>query len=332
VSIEQNSLTQSRFPWHQQPWVRLLRERARLAHALLLNGQSGLGKQQFAERLAQALLCAQPGDTAEACGTCRQCRLLAAGTHPDLARLEPLEEGKAITVDQVRALIEFATTRPHSAARKVTIISPAESMNINAANSLLKLLEEPPLGSVFILVSNRPALLPATVRSRCQRVDFRVPPRDAALTWLAAQGVAAGEAEILLDLAGGAPLQALAESDFLRERDRLLEDIEALVAGDGDPVISAARWHKLGAGRCFAWLAGAVTDLIKLVMTAGEGVRLVNADLALRLQALAQGLNLKRLYAFADALTEARGLVTSPVDNLLLLEDILIRWMSVRQK
>jgi DNA polymerase-3 subunit delta' len=303
-----------------------------VAHALLLNGQVGLGKRQFAERLARALLCAEPGDTGDACGTCRQCRLLAAGTHPDLARVEPLEEGKVIAVDQIRALSGFITTRPHSAERKVTIICPAESMNINAANSLLKLLEEPPLGSVLILVSDRPAMLPATVRSRCQRVDFRLPTRDAALTWLAAQGVAGGEAQILLDLAGGAPLQALAESDLLREREQLLTDIEALGAHDGDPVVVAARWHKLGARRCLGWLAGAVADLIKLAMVGGPGAHLINVDLASRLQALGQGLHLKQLYGFADALAEARGLLASPVDNLLLLEDILIRWMNVREK
>jgi DNA polymerase-3 subunit delta' len=330
VSTEQGAPPHA-LPWHQQPWATLLRTPTRLAHALLLTGQPGLGKQQFAERLARALLCAKPAGTAEACGACRQCHLLAAGTHPDLARVEPLEEGKAITVDQVRALAEFVTTRPHSAARKVTIICPAESMNINAANSLLKLLEEPPLGNVFILVSDRPAMLPATVRSRCQRVDFRVPARDAALSWLTAQGVAAEQAPILLNLTGGAPLQALAESDFLREREGLLEDIEGLSVREADPVMVAARWHKLGATRCLGWLAGAVTDLIKLAMVGGLGAHLINADLASRLQALGQGLNLKQLYAFADALAEARGLLASPVDNLLLLEDILIRWI-VRQE
>jgi DNA polymerase-3 subunit delta' len=331
VSTEQ-AVLEHVLPWHQQPWATLLRERSRVAHALLLSGQVGLGKRQFAERLARALLCAEPSDTGDACGRCRQCQLLAAGTHPDLARVEPAEEGKAIVVDQIRALGEFITTRPHSAERKVTIICPAEKMNINAANSLLKLLEEPPLGSVLILVSDRSAMLPPTVRSRCQRVDFRVPTRDAALTWLAAQGVAGDDAQILLDLAAGAPLQALAESDLLRERGQLLADIEALSAGEGDPVIVAAGWYKLGAGRCLAWLAAAVTDLIKLAMTEGEGVRLTNADLALRLHALGQGLNLKQLYGFADALAEARGLLTSPVDNLLLLEDILIRWINVRKK
>lgn len=332
VLTEQDAAPAYAFPWHQQLWTSLLRERSRVAHALLLNGQVGLGKQQFAERLARALLCANPGKSADACGACRQCQLLAAGTHPDLTRVEPLEEGKAITVDQVRALIDFVTTRPHSAARKITIICPAESMNINAANSLLKLLEEPPLASVFILVSHRPTTLPATVRSRCQRVDFRTPPRETALSWLEAQGVtAAGEAQILLGLAGGAPLQALAESDLLRERGQLLADLEALSAQEADPVMLAARWHKLGAGRCLAWLAGAVTDLIKLAMVEGEGAHLINADLASRLHALGQGLHLKHLYGFADALAEARGLVASPVDNLLLLEDILIRW-TVRQE
>ncbi len=329
---EPGTLTSDRLPWHDALWRSVARDRERLPHALLITGQPGLGEHAFAERLAQALLCSEAD--VEACGTCKECHMVAAGTHPDLARIEPLEERKAIVVDQVRALIDFATTRPHSARHKVTIISPAERMNLNAANSLLKLLEEPPLGNVMVLTSDRPAALPATVRSRCQRLHLKTPTRDEALVWLAAQGVPTSSAELAIDLAGGAPLQALGllASGFIDERSALFADIEALAGRDSDPIACAGRWHALGPALCLGWLQGVAADLIKLALAGAEHGRLANADLASRLHGLTQGLNLKKLYGFADAVAEAQALLASPVDSLLLLEDILIGWMNIRQE
>jgi DNA polymerase-3 subunit delta' len=329
---EPSTLTSDRLPWHDALWQGVAHDRERLPHALLITGQPGLGEQAFAERLARALLCAE--SNIEACGACRECQMLAAGTHPDLTHIEPLEEGKAIVVDQVRALINFATTRPHSAHHKVTIISPAERMNLNAANSLLKLLEEPPLGNIMMLTSDRPTALPATIRSRCQRLHLKTPARDDALAWLTTQGAPASSAELAIDLAGGAPLQALGllASEFIDERSALFADMETLAARDSDPVACAGRWHTLGAGLCLVWLQGVVADLIKLALAGAEHGRLANADLASRLHTLTQGLNLKKLYGFADAVAEARALLASPVDSLLLLEDILIRWINIRQQ
>ncbi|HSW52736.1 MAG TPA: hypothetical protein VLG93_05865, partial [Sulfuricaulis sp.] len=140
------STAPERYPWHGALWSALARQFEQLPHALLLQGRPGLGKHDFAVQLAQALLCEQARD-GMACGQCHCCRLFAAGTHPDLAGVGLVEDAKSIAVDQIRALGDFLSLRPHTAARKVVIISPAEAMNINAANSLLKLLEEPPLGS-----------------------------------------------------------------------------------------------------------------------------------------------------------------------------------------
>lgn len=323
-----------RYPWHDAQWTVLMREPGRLAHALLLRGQSGLGKNAFAKRLACALLCTQPRPDAESCGVCKSCTLYAAGTHPDLALIEPPEEGKAIVVDQVRALVHFATTRPHTADRKVVIISPAEAMNLNAANSLLKVLEEPPLGNVLILVSSEPAKLPPTVKSRCQRVDFNAPPRERGLAWLTTQTAELPDTAVALALAGGAPLRALAlaESDFLRNRAELFADILALTSKQADPVSCAARWQRIGAALCLGWFQGLVADLVKLAMLGREFVTLANADLASDLHVITERLNLQRLYRFADTLAEARSLLATPVDDLLLLEGILIGWTRVTQE
>ncbi|MDX1655478.1 MAG: DNA polymerase III subunit delta', partial [Candidatus Competibacteraceae bacterium] len=202
---------EERLPWHQPHWQRLAAgvEAGRLPHALLLSGPSGLGKMLFARQLTQSLLCRQPGENLTFCGKCRGCRLLAAGSHPDITRVEPEEPGKPIKVDRVRQLCAFLgqTARGY----KVALLSPAEAMNPSAANALLKTLEEPPPGSLLLLVTAFPARLPATIRSRCQILAFTPPLRTQALEWLSPR-VAGFQAGLLLDLTGNAPLAALEQA------------------------------------------------------------------------------------------------------------------------
>ena len=325
------------YPWHHALWRGLTARRERLPHALLLQGPRGLGKAALAARLARALLCLQPAADGEACGVCKSCRLFASGTHPDFVKVLPAEEGKAILVDQIRALSGFFYLRPHTAARKIAIITPAEAMNLNAANSLLKVLEEPPLGSVLVLVSSQPASLPVTVRSRCSRLDFAVPPRELTLGWFAGLANKPEQAELYLELAGGAPLLALAlaEAGFLEQRERLLEDMDKLSTGADTPLACAARWKQWDAERCLSWLLGFAADVIKLAMLAAAhrkqgggagGLSLANPDARDRLQAMAERLNLSQMFSFFDIVSQARKLLSGPLDELLLLEDVLIRW------
>src|ERR671931_550429 len=219
-------------PWNEPVFESLKRARERLPHALLVHGPRGVGKLALAERLAQLLLCEHAAPAAHPCGKCDGCRWYLGGNHPDFRRLEPEAIAKAppepeaeeegseaparrtkqpslfITVDQVRALADFLNLRSHRGAFRVALLHPAEDLyQPNAANALLKSLEEPPAGAIFILVSHRPARLLPTVRSRCIAVPVPIPPPDVALRWLAGQGVQ--NAERWLAFAGGAPLQAL---------------------------------------------------------------------------------------------------------------------------
>jgi DNA polymerase-3 subunit delta' len=230
-------------PWNQ-PILDALRTRERLPHALLLHGPRGVGKLALAERVAQLLLCEHADRAQRPCGRCDGCRWYLAGNHPDFRRLEPEaiaklpppseeEEGTEaparrtkqpslfILIEQIRELAGFLNVGSHRGALRVALVHPAEDLYPNAANALLKSLEEPPSGAIFILVSHRPARLLPTVRSRCVAVPVPIPPRDAALAWLNSQNVA--NAERWLAFAGGAPLQALQYAADAAAWDRLLK-------------------------------------------------------------------------------------------------------------
>ncbi|MFO7642692.1 MAG: DNA polymerase III subunit delta', partial [Candidatus Competibacteraceae bacterium] len=161
-------------PWHEPLWRQFQQSRAagRLPHALLLAGPAGLGKLAFAKRLARALLCETPDVEGDACGRCRSCRLFQAGSHPDYRMEQPVEEGKAIRIDPIRELCGFLGFTAQYGGYKIALLEPADRLNLNAANSLLKTLEEPPGDCLLLLVTAHPARLPATVRSRCQKVSF----------------------------------------------------------------------------------------------------------------------------------------------------------------
>lgn len=320
-----------RYPWHDAVWATTTARLERLPHALLLQGAPGLGKQAFAQRLTATLLCEQPGANAAACGRCHGCRLLAAGNHPDFMLLAPAEDKRSIVIDQVRELGTFFALRPHTATRKVALLTPADGMNLSAANSLLKILEEPPLGSVLLLVASQPARLPATIRSRCQRVLFAVPERNQALDWLGQQ--AGPNTALLLDLAAGAPLQALvlAKSDFPNQRVTLLRDLDQLLGRAGsDPLACAQRWKGVGAATTLTWLMGFVSDLLRYSMLAEGAGRALNPEAPAFLIRNKKVLYLNELFIYLDVIYKYKNMLSSgALDELLLLEDTLIRWRQM---
>jgi DNA polymerase III subunit delta' len=227
-------------PWNEPLFEALKARTERFPHALLIHGARGTGKLALAERVAQFLLCEDPARGP--CGRCEGCRWFAAGSHPDFRRIEPEalakepalepEEGAdapakrarpstEIKIEQVRDLAGFLNLGSHRGRLRVALVHPAEDMNPNAANALLKGLEEPPAAAVFLLVSHRPSQLLPTIRSRCVALAVPIPPPAAALQWLTEQGAA--NPGRWLAYAGGAPLQALEHAGKAQILERLLQ-------------------------------------------------------------------------------------------------------------
>lgn len=239
-------------PWQQRIYDQAVAalDAGRLAHGLLFCGPAQLGKRAVAERLAQRLLCQQPSAAGEPCGACRGCHLLAAGTHPDfqLVSFIPNKEGTRlrteIVIEQIRQVSEKLSLTPQYGGAQVVIIDPAEAVNHAACNALLKTLEEPVPGRYLWLLSAHPARLPATIRSRCQRYEFRLPPAGESLAWLKRQGHAEASAREALDAARGHP--GLAHewlgNDGLKLRREVASDLDKLGRGDLGAVETAQRW------------------------------------------------------------------------------------------
>src|SRR5690348_9799716 len=214
-----DGLAQSPLPWQHDVVASLLSRRSQWPHALLVTGPAGIGKRMLAQAIARALLCEAPRAGGAACGECTSCRYVAAAQHPDLRTIEPIEiddDGDArivewIAVERIRALTRWAAITSHRGGAKVALIVPAERMSEAAANALLKTLEEPPDGTCFLLVSNLPGRLPATIASRCQRIVAPRPTPAQARAWLMQHGT--HDPDALLAQAHGAPLRALALAD-----------------------------------------------------------------------------------------------------------------------
>jgi DNA polymerase III subunit delta' len=321
--------------WQTNQWQQIT-QRTSLPHALLLRGRAGTGKHDFALALSQALLCAAPKSDKTACGTCPSCVWFAEDGHPDFKWISPEDaetsddapkkkatKKSQISVAQIRQLIDYLSLSSHQVnARRVVLISPAETLNIASANALLKMLEEPPANTLFLLVTSQPQRLLATIISRCQAIDMPLPNKQEALTWLQSQGVK--NAENMLDFAGGAPLLALQMTD---EGDTNLNLIQQLTMGEKLDVFACAPlFASLGMERALDALQKWAFDLAacKLAQHLHYHVSHGNA-----LQALCKSVNLQALLNFQHKLTDAKKTANHPLNNELQLENILLQYTQL---
>ncbi len=316
-----------RLPWHSALWAGLehAMSQKRLAHAFLLAGSPGLGKRQFAAQLAQALLCSTPDGLLKACGRCHACLTVQAGTHPDLVRLGLSEDSKVIKVEDLREFTRRLFLTSEQAQGKVSIVDPADAMNMSASNALLKTLEEPPSGAHILLIADRPMLLPATIRSRCQLLRFSSPEKVVALSWMKKHASDAAQTE--LGYARGAPLLAatMAEEGMPSRRKQWKDDLESVCQGRASPLAVAERWQKEDLAALTGWLHDWLVDVTKLSLGLPSD-QLASPGQAEALQAYATGITPQGLAGLSVALTETVRMLDRQVSMQLVLENLLVSW------
>jgi len=304
-------------PWQAAVWSRIqaLLSAERLPHALLLAGPEGIGKAHLAQALAARMLCEQPA-AGTACGNCRGCSFLQAGSHADLLIVGVAEDTRVIKIEQIRKLIEFAGKTPSLGARKVILLGPAEAMNTNSANALLKSLEEPSASTTLLLYSHQAASLPATVRSRCQTLSLGVPPEADSLAWLDAVTGSVDESRQLLQVSAGRPVRArdLFYSDDLATHIGIHQGLAALLEGK----LSALEFPQLVSGIDIAavldLLRGAMETYLRRQTLAGAGseVRagfLFCDELARQQRAISHGANPNRQLIIEDCTAQLAQIV-----------------------
>lgn len=317
------------YPWQQSEWQQFCGqlEAGTLPHALMLAGPPGIGKRHLAEALAQLTLCQHPIE-GTLCHKCRSCQLNQAGTHPDMLWLEPEEGSKAIKVDQVRELIDTLSKTAQQGGHKVLVLEPAEAMNTNAANALLKSLEEPAANTLLILVSHNPGGVLPTIRSRCQMRLLPLPRAEQVKPWLTPL-VAGHElgVEAILTLARGAPLQALAllQGDALEERAQWLTQLIRLSQGQVTAIDLAAQWQTSDIAALLDWLVGVLHSLAR--WRVGVGDALV-AQLPQDVQQQLGAVPLALLHRYLEKLLVVRKqwLGGANPNKQLLLEELLLDW------
>jgi len=342
------------FPWHASVWGQLWQAKLndRLPHALLLQGQEGLGKVQFADRFSRALLCEMSATFSEEeidnkgyCETCHACRLLANRTHPNVLWIEPEKEGQAIKVDQIRALSEFTQQSSWQGESRIVIIHPADVMNTNAANALLKTLEEPAPGVILILISHQSRPLPPTVLSRCQRILFARPEQIEALSWLKEEIKRLSSSnkemkhedlivdeDLLLKLANGAPLKALQliENGFFRRRHHLLQALYLLDQQKGDPLKLAASFEDIDTIRLLDTILTWMLDVVWLQL-AVDPDQIVNRDFLKELSLIKEQSEMQKNMEFIIYLHKLRNQIcVGNLNKLLVIESMFIRYMKIR--
>jgi DNA polymerase-3 subunit delta' len=338
-------MTTSIYPWQETAWQQLQALRARMPHAILFHGAAGTGKAGFIEHFAQSLLCENAGPGGHACGACVSCGWFAQHNHPDYRRVRPEsfedevsgegEEGedkkaaksktpsKEIKIEQIRQLADFMNISTHRQGLRVVVLYPAEALNMPASNALLKTLEEPPPGTVFLLSSNSLDRLLPTILSRCRKFALPMPGHDEALAWLKAQGVA--DADSWLREQGGAPLAALAQSESGSR-----EEMDMLLKMLAHPSVEAAlraadKMQKVPLASLVSWLQRWLYDMFSYKLS---GNIRYYPRYRKELAGLADKVHTARLMAAIKGVNERRAIADHPLSPKLFIEDMLLDYTA----
>jgi DNA polymerase-3 subunit delta' len=302
-------------------------------HAYLFAGPSGLGRRTLALRFAQALNCAQRSAAGDPCGTCRDCKQIEAIQHPDLAMVQADAEGGTLKVDQIRAVQHAFSLKPYQGKFRVALFLRFQEANPNAANALLKTLEEAPAHAVLILTADSPEALLPTIVSRCEVLRLRPSALDTVAAFLSARGAQAEQARLIAHISGGKPGYAwrlLQDEKLLNTRLERLDDLDSLLPASR--VTKFAYADKLSKDRdamrqtILLWLSF-WRDV--LMQTAKADLPLANIDRAAEIEALAAQLDLATARRVVSDLERSLTRLERNVNPRLLAEVMLLDWPKV---
>ena len=337
------------YPWQQTAWSQLQVMRERLPHAILFHGPAGIGKAGFIEAFAQSLLCENVQPDGQACGSCASCGWFLQHNHPDYRRVrpealedEPAAEGdgvegsgddkkskstkapsKEIKIEQIRNLADFMNISTHRQGLRVVVLYPAEALNMPASNALLKTLEEPPPGTVFLLASNGLDRLLPTILSRCRKFGLPMPDHAAALAWLKEQGVT--DADSWLREEGGAPLAALDKANGGSR-----EELDTLLGFLARPNVESAlrqaeKLSKTPLSSLVSWQQRWLYDLLSSKLS---GTVRYYPRYQKELAALAGNVHTANLLRAIKSANERRAVADHPLSAKLFVEDMLLDYTA----
>ena len=321
------------YPWFKDAWT-AIHKNEKLPHALIFKGKEGIGKYDFANIYAKSYLCQSPISNHFPCEACSSCEWFP-DSHPDFKHIEPIESDddesskrktvrkKNIAIHQIRELSEYLELSAHQeTGRRIVLIEPADSLNQAASNALLKILEEPPENTLFILVTSQAQKLIATIRSRCQLLELRGPSLDEASAFLDRQKIAYEKS--LLSFTGGSPFNAMKELENQSERSVITQ-----LLSQGHKVdITKINYSILTQG--LDWTVNMIQkwafDLLLSFHT--QQSYYFKAEEA-RIDSQAKQLNLDALLLFVNELNELKKIASHPVNQELQLQNIFIKYKQI---
>lgn len=326
------------YPWQSALWQNLIQSGDKRHHAFLMYGRAGIGKYDFALNFSQSLLCSNKNAAGHACMQCPSCHWFGDESHPDFRMITPEQNDNAdeevtttkktkkktqISVTQIRELSDFLSLTSHqNNGLRVILIQPAEALNLASANALLKMLEEPAPDVVFILIAHQLQRLLPTIISRCQKVKMPIPDETQALTWLNANGVS--NAAEQLAYMEGSPLKVFneqADYEQFKQVWRQLALGQRLEPQLVAPMVIVSS-VEVGVIAIQKWIYDILA--IKLSQQVRYHVQQVTA-----LQALAEKVNLGKLFDFQKKTNELRKLVTHPLNHELQIESLLLEYTKL---
>ena len=321
--------TQKTYPWHNSSWDKFVMAKTQnhLPHALLISGMNGTGKLDFAKKVATSLLCTSPINN-EACQNCKSCKTYHARANPDFMEIELLEGKQQISVDQIRKLSDFISYTRSFSAYRIILLNPVERMNTNAANSLLKSLEEPASNTVIILVASNLSRILPTIKSRCQLLTLPSPTTKQAISWIQQEKTNANPSE-LLEMANGQPLTAIAITDEdIQSRGELANDLYSICMQEKSVTETAKNWEKFDHSTLLNWQITWIENNIKNNELQSKIQSIKQGELSTTLAKLDKLLPSLEQWKLYEQLIAQKKYIHTSVNPLLFIENMLLLWLQ----